>query len=127
MDGAWPPGHPRRMTKDIDRFAAQVRAARKHRGLSQEQLATMADVSPETISNLERAKFGPTFEVVAAIIRALDLDPADVFRRDDRRRKPPAQRLEREAALQNLARQLDDASLTLLFKIAMAIQETTAR
>jgi Helix-turn-helix. len=48
----------------------QVRAARVAGGLDQEQLASLANVSPATLSNLERGK-GSTLKTVIAVARAL--------------------------------------------------------
>lgn len=115
------------MTKELDRFAARMRVARKTKGISQEQLAHAAQVSSETISNLERAKFSPTFDVLAAVIHELEMDPAEVFHRPKTVRKVSARRLEHEAMLQYTARALDDRSLTLLLEIAGAIQRTMGK
>lgn len=51
-------------------FGRQVRAARVAAGLGQADLASLANVSPATMSNLERGK-GSTLRTVIAVARAL--------------------------------------------------------
>lgn len=48
----------------------QIRAARVARGLDQAHLAALANVSPATLSNLERGR-GSTLKTVVAVARAL--------------------------------------------------------
>ena len=120
-------GHAVGMSKELTNFAAQMRAARKAKALSQEELAALADVSAETISNLERAKFAPTFEVVTAIIRVLDLDPTHIFHRDKSDRRASARRLEQETTLLLLAQRLDDRSIALLLDIAAVVRKAAGR
>lgn len=53
------------------RLGQQVRNARVASGLDQAQLASMANVSLATLSNLERGK-GSSLKTVIAVARALD-------------------------------------------------------
>ena len=118
---------PLGMAKDLDSFAARMRVARKAKALTQEEVAEAAGVSAETISNLERAKFSPTFDVLVAVMRGLDMDPMEVFQRSKASRKISPRRLEQEATLHHVARNLDDRSMTLLVEIAASIQKTMSR
>ena len=52
---------------------------RKYRGLSQEQLAELAEVHRTTISAIEREKFFPTIDNAARIANALNLTIAELF------------------------------------------------
>jgi DNA-binding XRE family transcriptional regulator len=110
------------MSNQLARFAAAVRAGRKSKAWTQEQLAAEADVSPESISNIERAKFAPTFEVTAALIMSLGLDAGAIFGHDKRLKKLAVQRLNDEASLAMLVRELDDDSVGLLLDIAGAVR-----
>lgn len=111
------------MTKELDTFAVRMRIARKAKEMTQEEVADAAGVSAETISNLERAKFSPTFDVLAAVVRVLDMDPLDLFQRPKSSRKLSPRRLEHEVTLQHMARGLDDRSIALLVEIAGVIQK----
>ncbi|MGO9872877.1 MAG: helix-turn-helix transcriptional regulator [Acidimicrobiia bacterium] len=52
------------------RVGRQIRAARVANGVDQAQLASLANVSLATLSNLERGK-GSTLKTVIAVVRAL--------------------------------------------------------
>ena len=52
------------------RFGRQIRTARVASGLDQAKLASLANVSLATLSNLERGK-GSTLKTVIAVVRAL--------------------------------------------------------
>lgn len=62
------------------RFGIRLRKLRQALGLSQEQLAERIDVSPETISNLERGVHAPTFARLAEIAQGLEVDLPELFR-----------------------------------------------
>lgn len=62
------------------KFGQRLRALRQQRGLSQEQLAERLDVSPESISNLERGVHAPTFNRLEALARGLEVPVAELFR-----------------------------------------------
>jgi transcriptional regulator with XRE-family HTH domain len=110
------------MSNQLARFAATVRAGRKAKGWTQEKLAAEAEVSPESISNIERAKFGPTFEVVAALVASLGLNAGEIFGHDKRLKKLTVQRLNDEASLAVIIRDLDDDRVGLLLDIAGVVR-----
>lgn len=60
----------------IRALAANVRAARKAVGLSQEELALEAEVDRTYVSQVERAKRNITVVVLARLARALKTTPA---------------------------------------------------
>lgn len=61
------------MQNPLDLFAADVRAARVKRNLTQRQLADNLHMSVRTIIELERCKSSPRFETVATIAKELDI------------------------------------------------------
>ena len=61
------------------RFGARVRELRKERELTQDQLAELADISRDSIKNIEKGKHGPLFETLEKLIRGLDCEPSELF------------------------------------------------
>jgi transcriptional regulator with XRE-family HTH domain len=57
-----------------------VRRQRKARGLTLERLASRSGVSRSMLSQVERGEANPTFAVLWALTRALDLEFADLFK-----------------------------------------------
>lgn len=61
-------------TRDIvPGFAALVTRAREEQGLTRQQLATAAGISPTTVGDIEAERRSPSLRVAAAIATALDL------------------------------------------------------
>ncbi|MFD1940824.1 helix-turn-helix domain-containing protein [Paradevosia shaoguanensis] len=56
-------------------FAERLKAARKQAGLTQDELAAIADSSPVTLSKLETGVNSPTFEIFVALAHALNARP----------------------------------------------------
>lgn len=63
-----------------ERFAANLRAARLHRNLSQEALGFACDLHRTEISLLERAGRDPRLNTIVKLARALEIPPADLLR-----------------------------------------------
>lgn len=61
------------MKNPLDLFAADLRAARIRRNLTQRQLAEMLHMSVRTIIELERCKSSPRFETVATLAKELNI------------------------------------------------------
>lgn len=61
-----------------ERFASNVRALRKARGLSQEELSFRASLHRTQISLLERGDRLPRFETLIRLAGALDATPNDL-------------------------------------------------
>ena len=53
------------------KFGLRLKIIRTDRGLTQEQLAELLDVTIDTISKMERGVHGPRFELLERIARAL--------------------------------------------------------
>lgn len=60
------------------KFGLRLKTIRTDRGLTQEQLAELLDVTIDTVSKMERGVHGPRFELLEKIARALRT-PVNVF------------------------------------------------
>ena len=56
-----------------------LKAARSEKGLSQQQLADMLDVSRNTISSIETVQFNPTAKLALILCIALDKKFEELF------------------------------------------------
>ena len=69
------------MPKEIlKRFGQRVRCERMKLGISQEELASRADVHRTYIGMIERAEKNITLENIEKICKALDLTVSDFFK-----------------------------------------------
>jgi transcriptional regulator with XRE-family HTH domain len=64
-------------------LAANLRAVRRAKGFSQEELAHCAGVDRTYISSLERSVYAAGIDVVDKLARALGVDAADLLRAPD--------------------------------------------
>lgn len=60
-------------------FGRRVRSLRKLRDLTQEELAEATSLSAEYVSKVERGLTSPSFEVIAKLAEALQVDPSMLF------------------------------------------------
>jgi DNA-binding XRE family transcriptional regulator len=60
-------------------FGANLRRARRRRGLSQERLGEIADVHRTSISNIERGRTDPGAMLVARLLIALEITGGPLF------------------------------------------------
>ena len=67
-------------------FGVRLRAARLSRGLTQQQLAERAEVSPELVSRIERGSVLPSLPTFVRLLDSLDLSADAALGRDSRRR-----------------------------------------
>ncbi len=72
------------MKNPLDLFAADLRAARIKRNLTQRELADILHMSVRTIIKIERCKSCPRFETVAALARELNISLDAVVFQDDK-------------------------------------------
>ena len=85
MEAAFPALHNRSMAKKVQpRFKPGprrhfIKQWRKHRGLTQEQLAARAEVTPGTISQLEKGRINYTQPTLEAIADAMQISPGDLL------------------------------------------------
>ena len=61
------------------RLENRVRLARAERGVSQEQLATAAGVSRQTISSIETGQYSPSAVLAFVLAQVLDIPIARLF------------------------------------------------
>ena len=68
---------------DVDEYKAafgrHIRALRRLRGASQEDVAYDADIHPTYLSGIERGRRNPSLKNIRAIARALNARTADLF------------------------------------------------
>lgn len=64
-------------------FGRRVRALRKAKGLTQEDLGKSVDLDYKHIGRLERGEFGASFEAVQRIATVLQVDYFELFLPDD--------------------------------------------
>jgi len=60
-------------------FGQRLAELRRAKGMSQEDLAFLLDVSVETVSHIERGIHGPRFDLLEDISRTLGVTPRDLF------------------------------------------------
>jgi len=61
-------------------FAKNLRLIRQSKGLSQEELAHLADIDRTYVSSLERGVYSPTLDVVQRLAKALETDAAELLK-----------------------------------------------
>jgi transcriptional regulator with XRE-family HTH domain len=71
------------------RLGTRLRALRRARGLTQEQLAERAGLSYKFLGEIERGQGNPTLETLVALAGALDLDVVDLLGPAEPRATPP--------------------------------------
>jgi transcriptional regulator with XRE-family HTH domain len=68
-------------------FATNLRRLRHAKGLSQDGLAYEAEVSRSYLSQLEKGAFYASLKIVDKLARVLDVEPAELLRSPQRRKK----------------------------------------
>lgn len=66
----------------VETFGRNVRAARREKGWTQEQLAFEAGVKRAYLSEIEGGKRNPTLDVVEKLARALGIIPASLLQEE---------------------------------------------
>jgi transcriptional regulator with XRE-family HTH domain len=61
------------------RFGNRLRKIRRHKDLTQEQLADAVGITPEYLSNLERGVNAPSFETLEKLAQVLEVDVTELF------------------------------------------------
>lgn len=78
-------------------------------GLTQQHVAELADIAPETLSRIERNRVAPSLDVVGRLATALRVRPSDLFAEAP---KPKGHALRpSDRAWLALVRDLDDAEV----------------
>ena len=69
--------------KELQRkFGKRVRYLRRDRDMTQEQLAELADLSVNFISQIERGYSSPSLETIIKFAKALEVDVGELFKFD---------------------------------------------
>ena len=68
-----------KLTQLMSAFALTLKAARHHRGLSQDQLAASTGVARTYIARIELGHNQPTISVLFHLAKALDVTPEDLI------------------------------------------------
>ena len=102
-------------------IAIRLRAIRKARGLSQDDLAAMIDRSVDAISNIERAKNLPGLETLYILATKLDLPITDLVGLPPSKGKISAKRVAFLMELSEIGRQLSDDQLGIAVKQLRAL------
>jgi transcriptional regulator with XRE-family HTH domain len=66
---------------ECSRVGLNLQDLRRQRGLSQEELAHSADVSPTYVGGVERGVRNPSVKILARLARALEADIEDLTKR----------------------------------------------
>ena len=102
---------------DLKRFIAiKLKAVRKARRLTQDDLASLVGRSVDAISNIERGKGLPSLDTLLAISAKLDIPIVEFLDGPKTRSKSNSRRLELLTRLSELARRLPDRSLEIAVK-----------
>jgi len=115
--------HLRVMTDRLRQIiASRVKASRMARGWSQEELAARIGKTPESISNIERAKQLPALDTLMDLARVLDLPTAKVIEASKDARRVSRERAEKEAKLLTVVEGLSDTALTIALQQIQALK-----
>lgn len=75
-----------------EQFGRIVREFRTEKGLTQEELASRADMNVTYLSDLERGRWNPSLAMLVDLARALDTHPAKLLERLDLSADSPTSR-----------------------------------
>lgn len=104
-------------------MAALIRASRTGHGMTQEDLADRANLSVQSVSALENAKYLPSLDTLVDLVEILGLDVTDVVSPSH----VPEHRLAQEAKAKSLLRRLDDDLLLVAVRQLEALVEHAER
>lgn len=65
--------------KEVDRLKNKLEEIRKQRGMKQDDLAEVLEVSRQTISSLEKGKYNPSIILAFKIAKFFDMKIEDIF------------------------------------------------
>lgn len=98
-------------------FGKRVRALRKNKGLSQEDLAEKIDISSKYLSRVEMGQHFPSIDTLDRLANALKVDLKDFFEFAHEARSSR----ELREILSGLLKEADEEKLRLLVKIVRAV------
>lgn len=104
------------------RFGRRLKALRKQRGLTQEDLADLIDRSVDAVSHIERGISLPSYETLGRLAEVLDValtDLSDWYKVDPSQGDPERARL--ESTLIQVAKSLDTLGLRIAVEQIQAL------
>ena len=104
-------------------LAGKLRSFRKQAGLTQADLADKIGRTDEAISNIERGKSLPSLETLLAIADALQLPLRDFFPSGNFDNSVSINRLNKEAEMMVLLRELSDRELDIAIAQVKALNK----
>ena len=69
-------------------LANAVKKARTEQGLTQQQVADMADCNARTVLKIENCRGNPKMETIFSLLRVLKIDPREIFSPEMERQSP---------------------------------------
>ncbi|MEM9989605.1 MAG: helix-turn-helix transcriptional regulator [Pseudomonadota bacterium] len=108
--------------KFSDMVGHASKSLRKRRGFTQSELAHIMGISDRTISMIETNRTSASLETLEYMMRALSVSPREFFD-FDMEEQANGPRVERLAALADVARNLSDEGLALALGILEVIEE----
>lgn len=103
--------------------AALIRASRTGHGMTQEDLADRANLSVQSISALENAKYLPALDTLVNLVEILGIDVANILTASTL----PEHRVAQEAKAKSLFRRLPDDLLLVAVRQIEALLEHAER
>lgn len=94
----------------------RIKEIRNKRGMTQERLAELVEINTPNISYIENGKFYPSYETFVGLLRALDVEPCELFMFDNMTKTPEELKNEMIAAFDK-----DEKLLRLVYKVYRAI------
>jgi len=95
----------------------RIRAIRKAKGWTQEQLGSKADISYKFIGEIERGQQNPSFDTLVKIADALEIELFDLFRFE----QSITNRKDIEARLTKIIKEISDEDLRQVFFVLKGI------
>jgi transcriptional regulator with XRE-family HTH domain len=84
------------VSQPAPKIGSTVQRLRLSSGLTQQHVAELARIAPETLSRIERNRVAPSLEVVGRLAAALRVRPSDLFSGEPKPRKGTLRRCDRE-------------------------------
>lgn len=105
------------------RVKLRIKAIRKHKGLTQAQLAELIGRSEDAVCNLERGVSLPSMETIQNLAEKLNVPIEDFFDIDDSSSQGGSQRARLMIELKEIARSLKDTDLDLAVKLLNVLND----